>query len=225
MTRNITNPADSSALASSAIRDELQTLENEITSITIGHDHDGTDSKKLDWDLVWSDAAHDHSSDAEGGIINSGQIPTAGLADDAVGPTKIAETGWGATGGVLNNFVSRLDVTSWDINKDGDEVTWTDWDLTSIVGSTAVAALVKIQIKDDTVGSLVGLRPNGSSSDAGDPDVSVYRIHTAALRLHIQFWCELDSSQVLEYEVLDADAAAISEARLAIVGWLEPAHT
>ncbi len=32
-----------------------------------GHDHDSSDSAQLDWDLVWSDAAHDHSSAAEGG--------------------------------------------------------------------------------------------------------------------------------------------------------------
>lgn len=32
-----------------------------------GHDHDGSDSAQLDWDLVWSDASHDHSSAAEGG--------------------------------------------------------------------------------------------------------------------------------------------------------------
>lgn len=47
MTRTITNPAENSGLVSATIRTELQTLENEISNITTGHDHDGVDSKSI----------------------------------------------------------------------------------------------------------------------------------------------------------------------------------
>ncbi len=45
--RTITNPVTNSALASSTMRSELQLLENEIAHTSSGHDHDGTDSKKI----------------------------------------------------------------------------------------------------------------------------------------------------------------------------------
>jgi len=45
MARTITNPADSSNLDSSVIRNELQLLETEIANTSTGHDHDGSDSK------------------------------------------------------------------------------------------------------------------------------------------------------------------------------------
>jgi len=47
MTRTIAIPANDSALNSEEIRDELQALETEITNISTGHDHDGTDSKAI----------------------------------------------------------------------------------------------------------------------------------------------------------------------------------
>jgi hypothetical protein len=46
--RTITNPTTSSALSSSVMRTELQTLETEIASITVGHNHDGADSYLID---------------------------------------------------------------------------------------------------------------------------------------------------------------------------------
>jgi len=45
--RTITNPANNSTLSSSVVRNELQTLENEVADTSSGHDHDGTDSKQV----------------------------------------------------------------------------------------------------------------------------------------------------------------------------------
>lgn len=45
--RTILNPTENSALDSSTMRAELQTLEAEIANTSTGHDHDGSDSKAI----------------------------------------------------------------------------------------------------------------------------------------------------------------------------------
>jgi hypothetical protein len=87
MTRTISNPASGSSLSSSVIRDELQARENEIADLTNGHSHNGVNSKLLDWDEVWSDPIHNHSSNDEGG-----QISASGLATDSVETAKIKDS-------------------------------------------------------------------------------------------------------------------------------------
>lgn len=61
-----------------------------VTNTTIGHDHDGTDSKKLDWDNIWSDAVHNHSSAGEGGATIN---PTLAIVtnQELAGSIELAE--------------------------------------------------------------------------------------------------------------------------------------
>ncbi|KKN21163.1 hypothetical protein LCGC14_0928190 [marine sediment metagenome] len=47
--------------------DRGYTFGTDCFNTSSGHDHDSSNSRQLDWDNVWSDAAHDHSSAAEGG--------------------------------------------------------------------------------------------------------------------------------------------------------------
>jgi len=61
--RTITNPVGNSTLSSSVVRNELQTLETEIADPTNGHDHDGTDSKKVsETNLIFdTSSGHNHN--------------------------------------------------------------------------------------------------------------------------------------------------------------------
>jgi len=57
---------DGDVLRGSDWESVITTVENTST----GHDHDGTDSKSLDWDNCWSDAVHSHGSAGEGGTLD-----------------------------------------------------------------------------------------------------------------------------------------------------------
>jgi len=59
--RTITNPANNSTLSSSVIRNELQTLETEVADTTNGHDHDGTDSKRVSETNLNFDTSNGHN--------------------------------------------------------------------------------------------------------------------------------------------------------------------
>ncbi len=47
--------------------DRGYTFGTDCMNTSSGHDHDGSNSRQLDWDTALSDAEHDHSSAAEGG--------------------------------------------------------------------------------------------------------------------------------------------------------------
>ncbi len=69
MTRTITNPIEDSNLDSSIIRGELQLLETEISNTTLGHNHDGTDSKLIE--AVSMPSGIDAVKLADGSVTNT----------------------------------------------------------------------------------------------------------------------------------------------------------
>jgi len=69
----------------------------EMRTLIYSHTHaSATTGSQLDWDNIFSDAVHDHSSDAEGGTLSSSALPAysvlaADLSTDAVTNPKIAD--------------------------------------------------------------------------------------------------------------------------------------
>lgn len=122
-----------------------------------------------------------------------------------------------------NTYRVRSTPVSEDLDADGGEVGFTNWDLSSIVGSRATRVHLWVRVKDDTVGSYMAFRKDGESggtiglemipvhppdtSNAGGGEVSV----------------ECSTSQIIEYSTVDAGGAAITEARATVIGWWEPA--
>jgi len=62
-----------------------------VKNTTTGHDHDGTDSKKLDWDTCWTDAVHTHASDAEGGTTLTGVAIGSTSTIDGISATNLLD--------------------------------------------------------------------------------------------------------------------------------------
>lgn len=61
--------AANTKIKSSEVNSNFSELKSAIDDTSTGHDHDGTDSKQLDWDTCWADAVHTHASAAEGGAL------------------------------------------------------------------------------------------------------------------------------------------------------------
>ena len=189
---------DSSAVATS--HDYL------ITNTTGGHDHDGSDSKKvaaanldnfLDEDAMGSDSATSVCSQQSIKAYIDGLL-------------------------AANKFVVRATPASEDIDADGGEVGWTDWDLTSIVGSTATAVLLRTRVKDDTVGSYIGFRENGEADSTLGLEMMAVRTQVAGQSIGQDVWVKCDASQVIEYTTSDAGGSTIQEARATVIGWWQP---
>jgi len=189
---------DSSAVATS--HDYL------ITNTTGGHDHDGSDSKKvaaaningfLDEDAMGSDS------------------PTSICSQQSI---KAYVDGLLAA----NKFVVRATPADEDLDDDGNETAWTDWDLTSIVGSTATAVLLRVRAKDDTVDSYMGFRENGESGSTLGLEMTALLIPVAGHSFSQDITVKCDANQVIEYTTQDAGGAAIGEARATVIGWWQP---
>lgn len=76
------------------------------------HIHDGTsdDGATLDWDTCWSDAVHNHSSNAEGGAIPLGSITNYPFktGDWIISSVTTARTGWTEVTATYNNKFIRI---------------------------------------------------------------------------------------------------------------------
>ncbi len=75
------------------------------------HQHDGSsdDGAKLDWDACWTDAVHDHSSNAEGGTIADFTPTKSG--DWILSSATTARTGWTNVSATYANKFIRLSAT------------------------------------------------------------------------------------------------------------------
>jgi hypothetical protein len=145
-----------------------------------------------------------------------GSITTGKLADEAVTSAKIAHQ-FGASNEPLLNYVIRQNPSSEDYN-DTAATEWTTWDLNPIIGNTAVAVTLDIEIWDDEVGSYFWARQKGEGF--GSEDIQGIEIVKAGNSHHSQFTVEVDANQCVEFKKnRDLDGL-----RVTVVGWWEPAH-
>lgn len=121
-----------------------------------------------------------------------------------------------------NSFKVRATPADEDLDADGGQAAWTDWDLTSVVGSTATAVLLRVRAKDDTVGSYIGFRENGDSGATLGLEMSALRVPVVGQSFSQDFTVKCDASQIIEYTTSDAGGAAIQEARATVIGWYQP---
>jgi len=118
------------------------------------------------------------------------------------------------------NFRSRTTPSSVDIDADGTETAFADWDVQSVVGTKAVRVKLWVWVKDDNVNSFIGLRKNGEGDDnPGLESIRVYCASTSGNSQEVSVEC--DASQVIEWMVQDGSGGAIAEARITVVGWWE----
>ena len=80
---DITRQINTNTTAATAATGSIVTLYGNFDTST-GHDHDGNDSKKLDWDSCWADAVHNHTTNAEGGTITVSNLDWDTCWSDAV---------------------------------------------------------------------------------------------------------------------------------------------
>ena len=79
----VTGSITSHSTSITAHAGSISTLYDNFDTAT-GHDHDGNDSKKLDWDSCWADAVHNHTTNAEGGTITVSNLDWDTCWSDAV---------------------------------------------------------------------------------------------------------------------------------------------
>ena len=146
-----------------------------------------------------------------------GSITTAKLADDAVTSSKIAHQ-FGASDKPLLNFVVREDPPDWDWHYCWP-LGWSDWDLSSIVGDTAVMVQLHVSI-DGARGIQAAFRKNGKSG--GVQEKRVISQNNDPYGYQIDVVVECDPGQIIERAVVAGEGGGCVNA--VVVGWWEPAH-
>jgi hypothetical protein len=140
--RTITNPANNSPASSSGMRNELQTLETEIASTSIGHTHNGTDSKQtLVNTILTTPTLNSPILVTPSGI---GKIGYAAITSDfttATTPALVDVTNLATTVTVPTGGRSiKITVHIWYMN--GTEVTGAGLKAAVLEGSTQLGAAV-----------------------------------------------------------------------------------
>jgi hypothetical protein len=149
--------------------------------------------------------------------VPDGSITSAKLADDAVTSSKIAQQ-FGASDKPLLNFVIREDLSGsdwtycWPLG-------WSDWDLSSIVGDTAVMVQLHVSI-DGARGIQAAFRKNGESGVVQEKRVISQNNDPYGFQIDVVV--ETDSNQVIERAVVAGEGGGCVSA--VVVGWWEPAH-
>ena len=129
-----------------------QHVEADITDLaTDDHDHSGDvgDGGQLDWDNIWSDAVHNHSNDAEGGIFDAALLGSSAASD---GYVLTADGIGGAAWEELTPGASALDDLS-DVNAPApnadDVLTWdgAEWIAAALsAGASALSDLTDVNV-------------------------------------------------------------------------------
>ena len=149
--------------------------------------------------------------------VPDGSITSAKIADDAVTSSKIAHQ-FGASGKPLLNFVVREDLSGsdwtycWPLG-------WSDWDLSSIVGDTAVMVQLHVSI-DGARGIQAAFRKNGESGVVQEKRVISQNNDPYGFQTDVVV--ETDSNQIIERAVVAGEGGGCVSA--VVVGWWEPAH-
>ena len=159
-----------------------QHVEADITDLaTDDHDHSGDvgDGGQLDWDNIWSDAVHDHSSDAEGGIFDAAILGSSTASD---GYVLTADGLGGAAWEELTPGASALDDLA-DVNapapNNDDILTWdgAEWIAAALsVGASALSDLTDVNVTSPNDGDVLTWLTNewvaaaaaGGAGDASD---------------------------------------------------------
>ena len=145
--------------------------ESDITDLaTDDHNHNGSAASggQLDWDNIWSDAVHDHSSDAEGGIFDAAILGSSTASD---GYVLTADGLGGAAWEELTPGASALDDLT-DVNapapNDGDVLTWLtdEWIAAAAAGGAGDAS--DLTFTPSTVSDWDGGVDPGNADDAFD---------------------------------------------------------
>ncbi|MBN1874897.1 MAG: hypothetical protein JXA33_11760, partial [Anaerolineae bacterium] len=150
-------------------------------------------------------------------------VPIAGMAltvpDGAINGEQIG-TSFGSSSKELLNYVVRNISTTPDLELNNNYDIFTDWDVSSIVGDSAVAVIVYVRINDDTEGSYVQLRKPGTS---GNKTAMAGILYSGGYKGYYEFVIPCDGNQTIQYKVLDRGTNPI-EVQLWVAGWYEPAN-
>lgn len=150
--------------------------------------------------------------------VQLGSVPfsmqASTVPDGSIGPSKLADA-FGSSNQPLFNYVARS-----AYNPDlllNTPVDWTRWDMTSIVGESATAAVIYIRVAGSESGAYFSAR----GADGSLRILMAAGLHQGEYKGYGQLTLAL-SDQTLEY-LLSNDGGASVEAQVYVIGWYEPA--
>jgi len=114
----------------------------------------------------------------------------------------------------LEPNVNALELT------DQSTTAYTDLDLTSVTSSTAIAALVQIEVQDSgtpAAGVYASVRKKGTTTDANSRKVYP---QVADIPITGTFLVELDAAQAMQYDI-NASGATTFDLRIDVLGYYE----
>ena len=156
--------------------------------------------------------------------VQLGSVPFSMQAltvpDGSINGEKLG-TSFGSGLNPLLNFVPRSRPVTPDLQVN-EEMDWTVWDVSSIVGDTATAVEIYVRVADDTQGSYAMLRMPGASGGV-EQTTMAGALHIGKYKGYGQYTITCDENQHVEHKVWDNGDAPI-EAQFWIVGWYEPAN-
>jgi hypothetical protein len=156
--------------------------------------------------------------------VQLGSVPFSMQAmtvpDGSIDGEKLG-TSFGSNAGALLNYVVRGVASTPDLELNSG-IGWTNWNVRSIVGNTAVAVVVYARTVDDAQGSYAAFREPGAPGDVGQQVIMASALHTGHYKGFNQYTILCDSNQNIQYRADDYGTAPIG-AQFWVVGWYEPA--
>ncbi len=201
-----------------------------IDGVLQDHDQSGqhkdlTDANGAEW--IKQTATADAVNEVTIANAATGNAPAlAASGDDTNINVEITPKGTGnvTVGGTdLINYRVRPTPASVDLDKDGTEEGFSDWDVSSIVGDKAVRIHLWTRVQDDTVGSFLAFRKNGETGGTGGMEMIYNRVAATGSNFTAELSVECDENGVIEYQTSDAGGSSIQQARAVVIGWWEKA--
>jgi hypothetical protein len=157
--------------------------------------------------------------------VQLGSVPFSMQAmtvpDGSIDGKKLGAS-FGFNASALLNYVVRGVPSTPDMELNSG-IEWTNWNVRSIVGNTAVAVVVYARTADDAQGSYAAFREPGAPEDIGQQVIMASSLHRGQYKGFSQYTVLCDSNQNIRYRAEDYGTAPI-EAQFWIVGWYEPAN-